>query len=110
MITPASTLLTHDSPNRALLVIDVQNDFIPGGALAVQRSVPLVRVVGGDPDELPGQLQAQACASGERWQWDDVQFSLWQWDAAGDSNQRSCVLRVRTPAPTASRGICARSS
>lgn len=32
MITPASTLLTHDSPNRALLVIDVQNDFIPGGA------------------------------------------------------------------------------
>ena len=29
--------LHHDSPNRALLVIDVQNDFIPGGALAVPQ-------------------------------------------------------------------------
>lgn len=65
-----------------------------GGALAVQRSVPLVRVVGGDPDELPGQLQAQACASGEQWQWDGVLFSLWRWQQAGDSNQRSCVLHV----------------
>ncbi|MDD1954478.1 MAG: bifunctional nicotinamidase/pyrazinamidase [Pseudomonas qingdaonensis] len=49
MITPASTLLTHDSPNRALLVIDVQNDFIPGGALAVpggDEIVPLVNQLG----------------------------------------------------------------
>lgn len=49
MITPASTLLTHDSPNRALLVIDVQNDFIPGGALAVaggEQIVPLVNQLG----------------------------------------------------------------
>lgn len=37
--------LTHDSPDRALLVIDVQNDFIPGGALAVaggEQIVPLI--------------------------------------------------------------------
>lgn len=65
-----------------------------GGALAVQRSLPLARVVAGDPDDLPGQLQAQACASGEQWQWDGVHFSLWRWQGAGDSNQRSCVLHV----------------
>ena len=65
-----------------------------GGALAVQRSLPLARVVAGDPDELPGQLHAQACASGEQWQWDGVHFSLWRWQQAGDSNQRSCVLHV----------------
>lgn len=49
MIAPASNLLTHDSPNRALLVIDVQNDFIPGGALAVaggEQIVPLVNQLG----------------------------------------------------------------
>ena len=65
-----------------------------GGALAVQRNLPLARVVAGDPDDLPGQLQAQACASGEQWQWDGVHFSLWRWQGAGDSNQRSCVLHV----------------
>lgn len=50
MVAPASTLLTHDSPNRALLVIDVQNDFMPGGALAVSEGdqiVPLVNQLGG---------------------------------------------------------------
>ncbi|MCE6984085.1 competence protein ComEC, partial [Pseudomonas frederiksbergensis] len=32
--------------------------------------------------------------SGEGWQWDGVNFSLWQWHDAGDSNQDSCVLLV----------------
>lgn len=45
----APTPLHHDSPNRALLVIDVQNDFVPGGALAVPEGdqiVPLVNQLG----------------------------------------------------------------
>ena len=37
--------LHHDSPNRALLVIDVQNDFIPGGALAVPQGDQIVPLV-----------------------------------------------------------------
>lgn len=39
----------HDSRTRALLVIDVQNDFIPGGALAVpggDQIVPLINQLG----------------------------------------------------------------
>lgn len=71
-----------------------------GGALAVQRGLPVVRVVAGEAAEAPWRLQAQACVSGERWQWDGVQFSLWQWEGAGDSNQRSCVLRVEAGGET----------
>ncbi len=40
-----SPALNNDSPDRALLVIDIQNDFTPGGALAVPQGdavVPLV--------------------------------------------------------------------
>lgn len=71
-----------------------------GGALAVQRGLPLARVVAGEAAQAPAPLQAQACVSGERWQWDGVQFSLWHWDEAGDSNQRSCVLRVEAAGET----------
>lgn len=42
--------LLHDTADRALLVIDVQNDFIPGGALAVpggDEIVPLINRLGG---------------------------------------------------------------
>lgn len=42
--------LNNDSPDRALLVIDIQNDFTPGGALAVNQGdeiVPLVNHLAG---------------------------------------------------------------
>lgn len=65
-----------------------------GGARAVMRGFNVHRVVSGDPPNLPPELNAEACASGERWQWDGVQFQLWQWSAADDSNQRSCVLQI----------------
>lgn len=65
-----------------------------GGALAVARNLTVDRVISGDPPGLPAELNAQACETGDQWQWDGVSFHLWQWADADDSNQRSCVLQV----------------
>ncbi|WP_339496046.1 DNA internalization-related competence protein ComEC/Rec2 [Pseudomonas sp. RA_105y_Pfl2_P56] len=65
-----------------------------GGALAVVRNLKVDRVISGDPPGLPAELNAEACESGRRWQWDGVGFHLWQWADARDSNQRSCVLQI----------------
>ncbi|QXE11143.1 MULTISPECIES: DNA internalization-related competence protein ComEC/Rec2 [Pseudomonas] len=65
-----------------------------GGALAVSRGLKVTRVISGDPPGLPAILRAEACESGRQWQWDGVRFQLWQWSAAHDSNQRSCVLQI----------------
>lgn len=65
-----------------------------GGALAVARRLQVKRVISGDPPGLPAELSAQACESGQQWQWDGVSFQLWQWADAHDSNQRSCVLQI----------------
>lgn len=65
-----------------------------GGALAVRREMAVKRVVSGDVAGLPTLLDAQPCTTGESWEWDGVKFSLWQWEGASDSNQKSCVLQV----------------
>ncbi|MFJ9992697.1 DNA internalization-related competence protein ComEC/Rec2 [Pseudomonas putida] len=65
-----------------------------GGALAVQRGLPVARVLAGEARELPAVLGAQVCSSGERWEWDGVTFSLWHWPGGNNSNDRSCVLLV----------------
>jgi competence protein ComEC len=76
-----------------LLISHADNDHA-GGASAIQRGLPVERVLSGEPDQLPRGLQAEACVSGQRWEWDGVRFSTWQWAAARDGNQASCVLRV----------------
>ncbi|SFP84652.1 competence protein ComEC [Pseudomonas sp. NFPP07] len=65
-----------------------------GGADAIQRGLPVARLVSGDPEGLPAYLPAEPCASGEQWQWDGVRFSLWQWAGAQNGNQKSCVMQV----------------
>jgi competence protein ComEC len=65
-----------------------------GGAQAVAKGLPVMRVLSGEPLELPVALQAEACESGRQWTWDGVQFSLWQWSAARESNPKSCVLQI----------------
>jgi competence protein ComEC len=65
-----------------------------GGAPAVMRGLPVARVLSGEAAALPAVLGAHPCISDERWEWDGVRFSLWQWAQAGDSNQDSCVLMV----------------
>ncbi|MDH0304511.1 MULTISPECIES: DNA internalization-related competence protein ComEC/Rec2 [unclassified Pseudomonas] len=63
-----------------------------GGAAAVRRGVPVARVLAG---EVAGLEDASLCRSGERWQWDGVDFELWHWPQGTSSNERSCVLRVQ---------------
>lgn len=76
-----------------MLVSHADNDHA-GGALALHRTFAPARVLSGEPDALPSALQAQACAQGERWEWDGVAFQTWRWAGAGNSNQASCVLMV----------------
>lgn len=65
-----------------------------GGALAVTKGLPVTRVLSGEPEELPTQLQAENCESGRQWSWDGVNFELWRWADARESNPKSCVLRI----------------
>ena len=65
-----------------------------GGAAAVAQGLPVARVLAGEADQMAEALAAQTCESGERWQWDGVEFSLWHWPQGPSSNERSCVLLV----------------
>jgi competence protein ComEC len=65
-----------------------------GGAQAVRNGLATFRVISGDPAALPVALEAEACDSGEHWEWDGVRFEVWQWLSAHESNQKSCVLLV----------------
>lgn len=76
-----------------LLLSHADNDH-SGGADAVQRLLRVDRVVSGEPSRLAPDLGAERCESGSSWQWNDVRFSLWQWQMARDSNQQSCVLQI----------------
>lgn len=76
-----------------LLISHADNDHA-GGATAIKRGLPVRQVFSGELDKLAPSLQAQACASGQHWQWDGVQFSTWRWASAIDGNQASCVLRI----------------
>lgn len=76
-----------------LLISHADNDHA-GGALAMQRGLPVRQVLSGEAASLPTQLAAAACVSGQQWQWDGVHFSTWRWAGAVTGNQASCVLRV----------------
>ncbi|WP_288101180.1 DNA internalization-related competence protein ComEC/Rec2 [Pseudomonas sp.] len=65
-----------------------------GGARAVAQGLPVKHVLGGEPAELPSEGQAAGCESGRRWTWDGVNFELWQWAHARESNPKSCVLQI----------------
>ncbi len=65
-----------------------------GGARAVARGLPVRQIVGGEPLPLVDGLSAEDCESGRQWNWDGVNFQLWQWASAHDSNSRSCVLQI----------------
>lgn len=64
-----------------------------GGAQAILDALQVARVVSGQPEQHPASFAAQACTE-QRWQWDGVWFSRWQWPAGQDSNQKSCVLLI----------------
>lgn len=65
-----------------------------GGALAVQRALPIKRVLGGQQIGIPESLLVELCRNDESWEWDGVTFSTWRWEQARESNPASCVLKV----------------
>ncbi len=76
-----------------MLLSHADNDHA-GGAAAIKAGMPVARVISGEPQRLAKALGAEACESGQSWQWNDVTFRLWQWQRASSGNQRSCVLQV----------------
>lgn len=76
-----------------MLLSHADNDHA-GGAAAIKAGMPVSRVVSGEPQRLADALGAEACASGQSWQWNEVTFRLWQWQRAGSGNQLSCVLQI----------------
>ena len=76
-----------------LLLSHADNDHA-GGAAAIKAGMPVSRVVSGEPQRLADALGAEACESGQSWQWNEVTFRLWQWQRAGSGNQLSCVLQI----------------
>jgi len=92
VVLPALRKLSVEKLDRMLLShADADH---AGGALAIMRGLTVAHVLSGDPAALPAQLGAEACESGQQWQWDGVRFQLWQWAEAHDSNQRSCVMQI----------------
>lgn len=92
VVLPALRKLSVE--NLDLMLLSHADADHAGGALAVARGLKVGRVLSGDPPGLPAELGAQACESGEQWEWDGVRFQLWVWSDAHDSNQRSCVLQI----------------
>lgn len=80
----------------AMLLSHADNDHA-GGALAIQRMMPVKRVLSGEHERQQAELGAEQCRAGDRWEWDGVHFAvLYAADAPADSNDRSCVLKVST--------------
>ncbi|MFV9683785.1 DNA internalization-related competence protein ComEC/Rec2 [Pseudomonas sp. NY15367] len=76
-----------------MLLSHADNDHA-GGALVIKAGMPVMRVISGEPQRLAEALGAEACESGQSWQWNEVTFRLWQWQRASSGNQQSCVLQI----------------
>ena len=77
-----------------LMVLSHADSDHAGGAVAIQRRMPVDQVISGEPQALPVTLDAEPCRTATRWEWDGVRFELWRWSQAQDGNQASCVLLV----------------
>ena len=77
-----------------MLIVSHADSDHAGGALAIQRQLPVARVLSGESQKLPALLHADGCRSGDSWEWDGVRFQIWRWSQAKDGNQSSCVLLV----------------
>jgi competence protein ComEC len=77
-----------------LLLLSHADSDHAGGAQAVARGLAVGRVLSGEADELPADLQAQPCVDGAEWVWDGVRFTTWRWGGAQAGNPSSCLLKV----------------
>jgi competence protein ComEC len=78
-----------------LIVSHGDNDHI-GGSASLLAALPVKRILSSVPERLP---DSQSCRSGQRWEWDEVQFEILHPDADSPlhGNNLSCVLRVTGP-------------
>jgi competence protein ComEC len=88
--------LRHTGVTRVdlLIVSHGDNDHI-GGSASLRAALPVTRVLSSVPERL---ANAEACGSGQAWEWDGVHFAMLH-PAAGsrlEGNNRSCVLRVES--------------
>lgn len=74
------------------LVLSHEDSDHAGGAEAVLRVLPAQQLISGTDGPLARRLGTEPCVSGTAWEWDQVGFSLWRWEAARNDNQASCVL------------------
>ncbi|MEY4640597.1 MAG: hypothetical protein RLZZ227_591 [Pseudomonadota bacterium] len=66
-----------------------------GGLPGIAESFPDAHYLGSAPDSFPDTIDGAACAAGQRWRWDGVDFEVLHPDRAGySSNDGSCVLLV----------------
>ncbi|NOQ94626.1 MAG: MBL fold metallo-hydrolase, partial [Methylophaga sp.] len=79
-----------------LIISHGDNDHI-GGAIPLINETKTLRVLSSVPALLPN---AQACYSGQEWQWDGVLFSVLHPTVTdhGSENNLSCVLRISNSA------------
>lgn len=73
-----------------LLLISHQDLDHSGGAGVLKQHLPITRVINGEPQRGEAPCRAQ------QWEWDQVQFAIWQAPGATSSNARSCILLVKT--------------
>lgn len=100
-------LVANGVPVLDALVVSHADADHAGGAAAVFDGVRVRQLLGGLPPSNRLWARARAdgaealrCTAGQRWRWDDVEFSVLWPDAGplpGKPNAQSCVLRVEAP-------------
>jgi len=88
--------LTHEGIEKIdlLMISHGDGDHI-GGAASVLEAYPQTPVLGQGIEELPA-ARRKLCEAGQKWSWDDVEFTVLHPDGATytATNNRSCVLKV----------------
>ena len=79
-----------------LIVSHADNDHI-GGAKALLSEIKSEEILSSVPDELLA-YQAKSCLAGQKWAWDEVEFTILSPSEKvfSSENNNSCVLRVET--------------
>lgn len=92
----------RDAGVRALdmLVLSNADSDHSGGAPYLLGAMPVSRVISGAPAERLGEFVAKPCETGQRWQWDGVDFEILHPDPnlGFTGNNQSCVLRIHSDA------------
>lgn len=77
-----------------VLVSHADNDHA-GGLAGIAAVFPDAQYLGSAPDRFPETVTGTTCRTGQRWQWDGVEFEVLHPDSeAYTGNDASCVLQI----------------